>query len=440
LRRADAIQIGAAPDTLRMKRPGPAVRTREPCRIQVEMKFGAIDELVGGDHIVRTIDAIVSSLDLRPFHTRWKAVEGRAGKPITSPQMLLTLWIYAVSEGVGSALEIERRTRSDSAFAWIVADLKPSHDVIAAFRVQQGAAFSQLLTDVITALVDKGAISLDVVAQDGTRVRASASAPSFRRKEALLELREQARLHVDAVLSQRDDPEISLAAQAAREAKALDFQRRVEAALSTVAQLQETTDAAENARASTTDADARIMKMADGGFRPAYNVQLAVAGDALGGPRTIVGLQVTNVGSDLGSITPMLDDVHARTGEHPKKLLADANHAKLSCIDAAGARGVEVFVPPMKKRKRKTQDGKPARNKVRVDSPEVAKWRARMTTPDAKALYKQRAALVELGNAHLKDRFGLAQMPVRGLPRVLATTLLYALAMNVVNNAATLLA
>ncbi len=422
-----------------MKRPGPAVRTREPCRIQVEMKFGAVDELVGPEHVVRTIDAIVGALDLRPFHARWKAVEGRAGKPVTSPRMLLTLWIYAVSEGVGSAREIERRTRSDSAFEWIVADLKPSHDVIGAFRVQQGAAFSQLLTDVVTALVDKGVVSLDVVAQDGTRIRASASAPSFRRAEALQALREQARLHVEAVLSQPDDPEISAAAQAARVAKARDFQRRVESALTTVAELQESKAAGEQARASTTDADARVMKMADGGFRPAYNVQIAVAGDATGGPAAIVGVRVTNVGSDLGSVTPMIDDVQARTGKLPKKLLADANHSKLSCIEAAGLRGVDVIAPAVKRRRSKDPK-KIAHRKFRIDGPEVARWRVRMTTKEAKALYKQRAALVELKNAQLKVRFGLTQMPVRGLTRVLSTTLLYALAMNIVQNSAALVA
>jgi transposase len=397
------------------------------------MKFGAIDDLVGPEHLVRTIDAIVGGLDLTPFARRWRAVEGRAGKPVTSPRMLLTLWIYAVSEGVGSAREIERRARSDRAFAWIVADMKPSHDVIASFRVQQGAALSKLLTSVITALVDKGALTLDVVAQDGTRIRASASAPSFRRRQALLEMQQQARLHVEAVLSQRDDAETSAASRAASLAKARKLESRVQAALATVEELQQTTDAAESARASTTDPHARVMKMADGGFRPAYNVQLAVAGGALGGPRAIVGVRVTNVGSDLGSITPMLDDMQRRTGSLPDKLLADANHAKLACIEAAAKRGVDVIAPTMKRRAAK-------RARHRIDAPEVARWRVRMTTKEAKQLYKRRASLVELENAQLKARFGLTQFRVRGLPRVLSTALLYALAANIVGNTTALLA
>lgn len=415
-----------------MNRAGPALRTREPCRTQVEMKLGAIDEIIGPDHLARTIDAIVGGLDLKPFFSRWKAVEGRAGNPVTSPRMLLTLWIYALSVGVGSAREIERLTRSDSAFAWIVADLKPSHDVIGAFRVQQGAAFSKLLTDVLTALVDKGALSLDVLAMDGTRVRAHASAPSFRRKEALLALREQARLHVEAVLSQPDDPERPAASKGSREAKARQLQERVEAALSVVEELAETAEDPEKVRASTTDPDARVMKMPDGGFRPAYNLQFAVAGDEMGGPRTIVGLRVTNVGSDLGSITPMLEEIAERTGTLPRKLLADSNHAKLSCIEAAHQRGVDVVAPPMKSRGRQT-------SKRRADAPGVAQWRIRMASEQDKRLYRTRAPLVELTNAQLKGRFGLTQLPVRGLDRVFSTTLLYALAMNIVHHASTLL-
>jgi len=127
----------------------------------------------------------------------------------------------------------------------------------------------------------------------------------------LSDLREQAALHIKAVFAGADDPEASEREKRAREAAALDIQRRVEAAIQTVNELQ--TESKENPRASTTDADARAIKMGDGGFRPAYNIQLATAGDPMGGPRTIVGVRVTNVGSDMGSIAPMLDDIEPRT-------------------------------------------------------------------------------------------------------------------------------
>ena len=137
----------------------------------------------------------------------------------------------------------------------------------------------------LASLMHKGVLSLDLVAQDGIRIRAAATAPSFRGHESLLECREQAALHLKAMLANADDPELSAVQKAARAAAARDFQQRVEEAISTVVELQKTRKPSDKpARASTTDAEARVMKMADGGFRPAYNVQMATAGSPLGGP------------------------------------------------------------------------------------------------------------------------------------------------------------
>ncbi len=184
------------------------------------------------------------------------------------------------------------------------------------------------------------------------------------------------------------------------------------------------------ARASTTDAEARVMKMPDGGFRPGYNIQFAVAGSEMGGPRTIVGVQVTNVGSDMGSVTSMIDQIAARTGALPETLLADANHAKHQCIDNAAAKQVELIVA--------VPDN--AGDAGRQASQAVLDWRARMETDEAKRLYRARASLVELANAHVKEQLGLEQLLVRGLAKVTCVALLTSLAFNIVQNAARLLA
>ena len=160
--------------------------------------------------------------------------------------------------------------------------------------------------------------------QDGTRVRAAASAPSFRSWGSLLECRTQAELHLKAVLAQGDDPELSKAQKARRVSAAKDYQRRVEEAIAACKEQREQRPESV-ARGSTTDAEARVMKMADGGFRPAYNVQYGVVGDKMGGPRTIVGVRVTNVGSDLGSLVPMVAQVERRTGALPGAVVADTN-------------------------------------------------------------------------------------------------------------------
>jgi transposase len=272
-------------------------RVTIPVRNQGEIQFVMPEDALPPEHPARVLWSVISRLDLSAFLADASAFEGGSGRPTTSPRMLLTLWTYAISRGVGSAREIERLTRSDAAYRWIVGDQRPGRTAITEFRVSHLAALDGLLTNMLAALVQQGALSIETVAIDGMRVRASASAPSFRREASLEELREQAELHLKAVLAQADDPSVTVRQRAAREAKARDFQRRVDAALDVAQQLSaKRKPGSKPARASSTDPDARVMKMGDGGFRPAMNVQMATAGDAIGGPRTIVAVAVTNVG------------------------------------------------------------------------------------------------------------------------------------------------
>jgi hypothetical protein len=344
--------------------------------------------------------------------------------------MQLVLWLYAISVGVGSAREIERLTRTDTAFEWIVGDQKVSHDTLSVFRVEQGEALDGLMTDVLGVLLHKGLLSLDLVAQDGTRVPASATAPSFRREASLQECREQAALHVKAVLLEQDDPETTVGEKRARLAAARDYLERVQEALLVVKELQ--TAGKVEPRASTTDAEARVMKMPDGGYRPGYNVQMATAGSPMGGARTVVGVRVTNIGSDMGSVTPMLDEIERRTEQLPKTLMADAGHAKHDCIRECAERGVEALITvPV----RSATPGSQADH-----DPPIVAWRERMNTEQAKTTFRARASLCELSNAHLKHHHGLAQVLVRGTAKVLCVALLCALSANLVTHAAAVLA
>ncbi len=394
------------------------------------MRFEIPEDSLAEDHRARLLWRVVETLDLSAFTAGAKSVEGNAGRPLVSVQMQLVLWLYAISVGVGSARELERLTHTDTAFEWIVGDQKVSHDTLSVFRVEHGEALDGLMTDVLGVLLHKGLLSLDLVAQDGTRVRASAAAPSFRREASLEQCREQAALHVKAVLLEQDDPETTYGEKQARLAAARDYQKRVEEALVVVKELQNTGKV--EPRASTTDAEARVMKMGDGGFRPGYNVQLATAGSPMGGPRTIVGVRVTNVGSDMGSVTPMLDEIERRTGQLPPTLMADANHAKHECIRECDARGVEALISvPSRSEKAGPKSDR---------DPVVAAWRERMNTDEAKTTFRARASLCELSNAHLKHHHGMAQVLVRGTAKVLCVALLCALSANLVTHAAALLA
>lgn len=398
--------------------------------MQSRMVFEVLEDVIGADHRARLLWRVVETLELGGFLRGAKAVRGRAGRDVTSVRMLLTLWMYAISQGIGSAREIERLVETDDAFRWICGGQRVGRTVLSEFRVSHGAAFDKLFSDVLGTLMHRGLLSLELVAQDGTRVRASASAPSFRREPSLRECREQAALHLKAVMAEADDPEATAAEKLAREAAARDYARRVDEAIAAVQQLQ--TEGKPTPRASTTDADARVMKMGDGGYRPAYNVQLATAGAVDGGARTVVGVRVTNLGSDVGAITPMLQQIEHRTGELPETLLADGGHLKFDCLRWAAAANVEVLMPLPPPSKAPT-----SRHSAH-DEP-IEAWRQRMQTPEAKELYRARAGLAELPNAMFKGRLGLGQFLVRGLTKVTCVALLVALTHNVLAHAQSLL-
>lgn len=405
-------------------------RIEEPQRRQGEMRFEFPEDTLEPSHPARVIWNVLGKVDLAAFSNGCEAVEGNAGRSLKSPRMLLTLWLYALTQAVGSAREIARLVRSDVAYRWIVGNVEISHQKLSLFRVGHGEALNELMTNILATLMSQGLLSLAVVAQDGTRTRAAATAPSFRTYGSLLQCREQAKLHIQAVLAATDNPEYTRAQHAARASAAKDYQERVDAAIATVTELQKHRSPSDSpARASTTDAEARVMKMGDGGFRPAYNVQYAVAGSEMGGPRTIVGVKVTNVGSDMGSMAPMVEQIEERTSQRPTVLLADGGHAKAEDIVATRHMGVDVLVPPASTAK--------SIDKLEAEGadPEIIAWRERMETDDAKRIYRARAGLVELANAHQKTHHGITQVLVRGIEKVTCVILLNAIGSNILQHA-----
>ena len=392
-----------------MKKSAPSnagkVRTREPNRSQGWLFLQRPEELVGAEHPARLVVAGLERLDLSGFLEKAKAVEGHPGRPVTSPKLLLALWVYGIQRGVGTATELARRCREDAAFQWLCGGVEVSHDVLSQFRVEHLEVLQEVFTQLLSVLLQQQLVSLELVAQDGTRVRASASAPSFRREPSLQECRQQAQLHLKAVLAQQDDPELSQRQQAAREAQARAYQQRVDAALQALEQQRAKKKKPEQkrqVRASTTDPEARVMKMADGGFRPAYNLQFVVAGEPEGGPRTIVAVAVSNQGTDAGSVGPMMQQVEQRTGQVPEHLAADANHATLEDLKQCAHKGIDALISMPERMQKAQQQGD--------HSPEIEAWRQRMQTAEAQQLYKTRASLVENVNAQVKGRYGLTRM------------------------------
>jgi transposase len=431
------------------ERPIAAPRLRKAERRQISLRPVSLEELLPADHRARFVWAFAERLDLSALYGAIKAVEGRPGHPPADPRILLALWLYATAEGVGSARELDRLCREHIGFEWLCGGVGMNHTTLADFRVAHGAVLERLLVDSFAAMLTCGHASLARVAQDGMRVRAAAGAASFRRRASLERCRAAAAAEVARLRAELEaDPgALSRRQAAARRRAAADRERRVAAALAVAGQLAARRPAdrcsrdedpprpeggpagegvakpAPEPRVSTTDAEARVMKMADGGFRPAFN--LGYASDPRSG--MIAAVTLDNRGSDKGQLRPMSDRLAEAYGQRPGEHLADGGFAKLADIEALAAAGVTVFAPVPKPR----DAGRDAHRPREGDGPGVAAWRRRMGSEAARAVYKERAATAECANAQCRNR-GLLRFLVRGLEKAKAVGLWHALAHNMI--------
>lgn len=427
------------------------VRVRVPDRKQVVMRLECDDELIPQDHQARVIWEALGRLELSQFYLPIRARDGVRGRDAIDPRLLIALWLYGATRGVGSARELDRLCRESKPYRWLCGGVSVNYHTISDFRVGYATALDELFTQVIAALVNKGVIKVHRISQDGTRTRACAGASSFRGEERLNELLQQSKAHVQELRALLDDPEQSagLSAQqkAARKRAACEREQRLTEALATLPKIKAKQESAKKQagngkygqklkknqpRVSTTDPQARVMKMGDGGFRPAVNVQLATDVES----RAIVGVEVSDCGSDKGLAEPMRKQVEDRTGCKVSEHLMDGGFLVLEEIDRAADSQVTVYAPPPKPRD-PAKAGTEYQPKP-TDSPAQAQWRQRMGSEEGKGIYKQRGATSETVNADLKQHRGLVQLTVRGLTKVRSVALWCALAYNLLHFAAAL--
>lgn len=429
------------------------LRLRKPERRQMELVPQCTDDLVPPGHEVRMIAAVVAKLDLSAFCEAIQAREGVAGRDATDPELLVALWLYACMRGIGSARELARRCQESVAFRWLCGGVSVNHRMLSEFRTAHGGAVDELLTQVLASLVDQELVMVSRVSQDGVRVRVSAGAGSFRREERLRVLLAESQKHVEELKRQVEEPEkvaaTAVRKKAAQRRAAEEKHKRLEQALAQLPELkrrqQERASRAgqgrygekireKELRVSTSDPQARMMKMANGGYNPAFNVQLASDPHS----RAIVGVEVSNEGYDAAGLSePMREQVERRSGKKVTQHLLDGGYLRNQDIERAHQQGVELFVPP-KGARRPENRGRELQPKP-PDSEAVRAWKQRMASDQGQKIYRQRAATSETVNADLRSYRGLTQITVRGLCKARCVALWCVLAYNIMHFATALL-
>lgn len=409
------------------------LRVSRPVRDQMGWDACCLDDLLSPDHRARQVWAYVECCDLSALYGQIRSVEGGAGRAPTDPAVLMALWLYATLQSVGSARFLERLCESDAAYRWLCGGVGVNYHTLADFRVEAGALLDDLLTRSMAALAAAGIVDLDCLAVDGVRVRASAGTSSFRGAASLGGLHALAEQKVAALADElRSDPGAASkrsVARGLREAKSRAA--RIAAALAAAGAIAAERQAeAEKQRrrkpknkkpprGSTTDAEARVMSMADGGYRPAYNLQFKT--DPKSG--CVVGLSATNKASDRGQLIAAIEETQRRYGVTPGRVLADGGYNAKDDIEQAHQKKVAAFSPlPASTGKSDPAEPKPD------DGEGVAAWRARMNSDEGAAIYARRFAC-ERPHADARNR-GLQRFPVRGLAKVKSVALWYVTAFN----------
>jgi transposase len=409
------------------------------------------DDLIPAEHEARSVAAVVEKLDVSAFAEEIAARDGVAGRDATDPALLVALWLYGCIRGIGSARELARRCEESLPFLWLCGGVSVNHRMLSEFRTAHEKKLDTLFTQVIATLVDKGLVVASRISQDGVRVRVSAGSASFHREARLRELLEESKKHVEEVKRQLEEPEKlgRRLKKKTRQRRAERRQQRIEQALAQLPELAERQQQrAERAgagpygekirrqelRVSSSDPQARVMKMPNGGYGPAYNIQLATDVES----RAIVGVEVSNQGSDArGMSEPMRAQVERRSGKRVRQHLLDGGYLHYEDIERAHQQGVELYVPPKGARLPQNR-GRELQPKPR-DSAALRAWKQRMASAEGQQIYRQRAATSETVNADLRSYRGLTQLTVRGMHKARCVALWCALAYNVMHFAKALL-
>ena len=441
-----------------------------------------IERLIGAEHPARAVWEFIGRLDLSPYQEEARAVEGKAGRPGWEPRLLVSLWVYGYSQGIGSARAIEELCQWEPAYQWLTGSRVINAHTLSDFRVKHDTALNGLFVQTLGLLSIDGLITLERVMQDGTKIRAKAAADSFRRQERVEQALKEAKAQVAAVEAMSEE-EGSRRMAKARQRAARERQERLEQALKEFEQLKKEDKDKEQRRVSTSDPEARVMKQPGGGYAPSYNVQIDT--DAKSG--VVVAVGVVQAGNDFEQLEPGVDRVEDNLKETPKEVVTDGGYVSKDTIVAMKERAIEYIAPYVDEAgkgqssydnrgvsaeyhssrfiydvqsnsyrcpqgKTLFYEGKEQRhlqvsyryrakrsdcegcsmksqccpgNRVvgrsvhrSEELAEVAEFRQKMQSEGARAIYKTRAQVAETPNLWIKAKFKLRQFSVRGLAKV----------------------
>lgn len=318
--------------------PVPRLKLRPADRSKLVLTAIALEDVLPANHKARAIVALIERVDTQAFYTGIRTLEGKAGRSMRDPKTMIAVILYAYSEGVGSMREVSALTEHDPALMWITGLDVICHTELSEFRREQKAGLDELFANLLTVLDQAEVINLDQVTVDGTRIRTVAGADTFRRSKTIERKLEQAR----ELVRKLESGELQEGSRQRRLRAQQELIERLEAGQRELDKIRQAkADSDEEARVSTTEPEARVMKTSQDGYISAYNTQLMTESSS----KVIVNVEVTNVSSDGQHLEPMLEQVKERLGQLPQQVLADGAYISKDNLEKAAEWKVELVGP-----------------------------------------------------------------------------------------------
>jgi transposase len=327
-----------------MEQPKPKFEFRN--RSQVYLGPVDLEALIGAEHPARAIWALLETLDFSRFEEQILSREGQAGRAAVPPRLLAALWIYSYSEAIGSARALERMQAHEPGLRWLCADDPINHKTLSDFRTQHGEALDALFSEVLAAMERGGLVDLSTVAHDGTKVQAASGRSSFHRRPTLQESLKRAKRVVKKMKEQAmaDGEEgADKKRQAAQQRAAQERLERTRRSLQELRKREKKAapDQRAELRVSDSEPEARKMKLADGSFAPAYNVQISTETRSA----IIVGVDATQQVNDTGQLVGAIRQIQRRTQRKPDKMLVDGGYATRENVEYASRKKILLYAP-----------------------------------------------------------------------------------------------
>jgi transposase len=310
-------------------------------RQQITVAEIYVEELISPNHKARAIWELVGKMDLSKFLEPLRTTVGDPGRPAWDPRLLVSLWVYAYSEGISSAREMEQLMQWEPGMQWLGGLEKINHHTLSDFRVEHKQALDELFAQLLALLEGAGIVSLEQVMHDGTKIRAQAGADTLRREKTLRERLEAARSAVAKLGDPQGEAPAKDRKQAARERAVKERAEVLEAALEELTALQAEKKKEEEkaqVRVSLSEPEARLMKHGDQAIAPSYNAQISTEASH----KIIVGAQLSQCSSDVQSLMPALQEVARNLGESPQQVVVDGGYTSRENIVQCEAQNIDL--------------------------------------------------------------------------------------------------